>query len=100
MRQRGDFQLIDLLNNVRIADIKSTCIELLYSRVIEPQYDQYPHDPLHIFVENENASNHNLKMLRSIESNQYIVTEIDLLRKNIPCQKINEVLNRVPSETV
>ena len=57
------------MNNVRIAGIKSTYTEMLYSRVVEPQNDQYPHDILYIFVENANANNHNL-MLQSIESNQ------------------------------
>ena len=37
MRQRGDSQLIDLLNNVRIADINSTDIELLQSKVIKQE---------------------------------------------------------------
>ena len=61
------------MNNVRIAGIKSTYTEMLYSRVVEPQNDQYPHDILYIFVENANANNHNL-MLQSIENNQWLVT--------------------------
>ena len=61
MRQRGDSQLIDLSNHVRVADIKPTDIELLESRVIQPSNDQYPHDALHIFAENENANQHNLE---------------------------------------
>ena len=61
------------MNNVRIAGIKSTYTEMLYSRVVEPQNDQYPHDILYIFVENANANNHNL-MLQSTESNQWLVT--------------------------
>ena len=61
------------MNNLRIAGIKSTYTEMLYSRVVEPQNDQYPHDILYIFVENANANNHNL-MLQSIESNQWLVT--------------------------
>ena len=40
IRQHGDFKLIELLNNVRIAGIKSTYRELLYSRVREPQKGQ------------------------------------------------------------
>ena len=60
MRQRGDSQLIDLLNHARVADIKPTDIELHESRVIQPWDDQYPQDSLHISAENPNANQHNL----------------------------------------
>lgn len=83
-----------------MADINSTYIKLPYSRVIEPQNNQYPHDSLHIFKENSNTNNPNLKMLHSIESNHHKVKVINLLPINIPCQKTNEVLNQVQSETV
>ena len=39
MGQREDSQLIDLLNQVRVAGIKPTDIELLESRVIQPLND-------------------------------------------------------------
>ena len=91
MRQREDSQLIDLLNQVRVADIKPTDKELLESRVIQPLNDQYPHDALHIFAENATANQHNLKMLQLIESPLHMIPAIDLLPKNIPQQKINEI---------
>ena len=99
MRQREDSQLIDLLNQVRVADIKPTDKELLESRVIQPLNDQYPHDALHIFAENATANQHNLKMLQLVESAHHMIPAIDLLPKNIPQQKINELLNHKQSET-
>ena len=99
MRQREDSQLIDLLNQVRVADIKPTDKELLESRVIQPLNDQYPHDALHIFAENATANQHNLKMLQLIESALHMIPAIDLLPKKIPQQKINEILNDKQSET-
>ena len=99
MRQREDSQLIDLLNQVRVADIKPTDKELLESRVIQPLNDQYPHDALHIFAENATANQHNLKMLQLVESAHHMIPAIDLLPKNIPQQKINEILNYKQSET-
>ena len=99
MRQRGDSQLIDLLNNVRIADINATDIELLQSKVIKPGSANYPIDALHIFAENSSSNEHNLKMLQSVDGNLHVVPAIDILPKNIPQQKVNEVLNRKQSET-
>ena len=99
MRQRGDSQLIDLLNNVRTADIQPNDIDILKSRVIEPDTDNYPHDALHIFAENANAKRHNFEMLQSTKGNLFSISSIDNLPKNIPQQKIKEVLNRNQSET-
>ena len=99
MRQREDSQLIDLLNQVRVADIKPTDIELLELRVIQPLNDQYPHDVVHIFAENYTANQHNLKMLQLIESPLHMIPAIDLLPKNISQQKVNEILNHKQSET-
>lgn len=67
--------------------------------VIKPWNDQYPNGALHSFAENANASQHNLKMTQLIESPLYIISAIDLLPKNIPRQKINEILNRNQSDT-
>ena len=41
-RQRGDSQLIDLLNNVRTGDIQPDNINMLKSRVIQPGAEDYP----------------------------------------------------------
>ena len=62
MRQRVDFQLIDLLNYVRTGDIQSDNINILKSRVIQPGAEDYPHNELRIFAENANANRLNYKM--------------------------------------
>ena len=98
-KQRGDSQLINLLNHVWLADIKPTDTELLQSRVIQPWNDQHPNDTLHIFAENADDNQHNLKMLQLIESPRHMIPATDHLPKNIPQQKINEILNCKQSET-
>ena len=92
MRQSRDSQFIDFLNNVRIADIKPCDMNILQSRIKQPDQNEYPHQALHIFAENLNAKRHNQGMLQSINSISHIVTVIDQLPKNISHQKINEVL--------
>lgn len=57
MRQRGDSQFIDFLNNVLIADIKPCDMDTFQSRIIQPDQNGYPHEALHIFAENLNAKN-------------------------------------------
>ena len=84
---------------MRIADISSTDIGLLQSKVIKPGSANYPIDALHIFAENSSSNEHNPKMLQSVDGNLHVVPAIDILPKNIPEQKVNEVLNRKQSET-
>ena len=67
--------------------------------VIKLWYDHYSHDALHIFAENANDNQHNVKMLQLIESPLHKIPEVDLLPKNIPRQKINEILSRKQNET-
>ena len=58
MRQRGDSQVIDLLNNVRAGGVQPPNIIILKSRVIHPGTEDYPHNALHIFAKNANANRH------------------------------------------
>ena len=82
----------DLASNVHIGDIQPCDIRLLESRVIKPQFFNYPQNTLHIFAENESAKRHDLQMLQSIEGNIFIIPAKDQFPKNIPHQKIIEVL--------
>ena len=65
MCQRGDSQLIDILNNFGRGDVQSDNINILKSRVIQPGAEDYPHSALHIFEENSNANRYIDEMLYS-----------------------------------
>ncbi|XP_057310034.1 uncharacterized protein LOC130648031 [Hydractinia symbiolongicarpus] len=99
MRQRGDSQLIDLLNKVRLANLDDCDIKLLKSRVISSADSEYPYDALHIFAENGPARAHNELMLDSVSGNCFTLQSIDQLPKNIPKSTIDKALNRNQSET-
>ena len=99
MHQRGDSQLIHLLNNVSTAKLNSRNINIIQSRIIQPEYANYPKDVLHIYAENANANSYNQAMLESIDNLIYYIKAIDNLLKNVSIQKINEVLNQNQSET-
>ena len=87
------------MNHVRVADLKPTDIELLEPMFIQPLNDQYPHDALHILTENATANQHNLKVVQLTEIPLHMIPVIDLLPKNIPRQKINEILIHKQSKT-
>ena len=53
MQQRGDSDLIDLLNKVRTATLEECDENCLKSRFISQNDDNYPEDALHIFAENK-----------------------------------------------
>ena len=68
MRQCGDSQLIDLLNNVSARDLQPDNINILKSRIIQPGTEGYPCNALHIFAQNANANRYNDEMLDSNEN--------------------------------
>ena len=72
MRQRGDLDLIDLLNKVRTASLDENDEILLKFRFISENDANYPLDALHIFAENLPCQTHNSKMLNANE-NIYVV---------------------------
>ena len=63
MRQRGDSDLIDLLNKVLMVSLEAYDENILKSRFISPRDENYPSDPLHIFAENKLCQEHNSNML-------------------------------------
>lgn len=87
MWQRGDSQLIDLLNSVRIADVKPSEIELLASKVINLDHKHYLHNALHIFAENASAWQQDLERLQSVKSRLYLIASVEKLPANISAQK-------------
>ena len=62
IRQRGDSQVIDLLNNLRTANLNSHSINLIQTRIIQPEDTSCPKDVLHIYAENANSSSNNHAM--------------------------------------
>ena len=99
MRQRGDSQLIDLLNNVRTANLNSHNINMIRSRIIQPEDANHSKDVLHIYAENA-VQTYTMRQCWNQLIIQYIITKaIDNLPKNASIQKINQVLNRNQSET-
>ena len=92
MPQRGDPQFIDLLNNVRTTDIHADDTDMLKSRVIESNDNNYPHEAHHIFVKNANAKRHNSDMLQSTEGNIFSVSAIDNIPKIFHNKKLRKCL--------
>ena len=63
MRQQGDNVFIDLLNNVRVANLTSNDENLLKSRFISEDIVDYPKEALHLYAENKPAVEYNENML-------------------------------------
>ena len=87
MRQHGDAEFIDLLNNVRTGDSQPCDMRLLESTVIKPQSSNYPQKVLPIFAENSSSKINNLEMLYSIEGNIFTIPAKDQFPKSIPRKK-------------
>ena len=99
MRQKGDSQLIDLLNNVRIGKLTDIDREIIKERFIDPDSENFPGHAVHIFAENEPAGLHNNLMLQKINSSSYSIESIDQVPKDIPDHIYDKVLNKHQSQT-
>ena len=100
MRQRGDSELIDLLSKVRTSSLEECEEDLLKSRFITKDADNYPSDALHIFAENKPCQEHNLHMLNENTGNSlHSIAAIDQLPKNVSKDILEKTFNRNQSET-
>ena len=79
MRQKGDSDLIDLLNKVGTSTLDEYDENLLKSRFITRNDNNYPSDALHIFAENKPCQEHNHNMLSSNQNTLHVLSAIDEL---------------------
>ena len=61
MRQRGDPNFIDLLNNIRQGIVTDEDRQILKSRFVAKENSEYPNEAVHIFAENSLVNSHNKK---------------------------------------
>ena len=99
MRQRGDSELIDLLNKVRTATLDENDESLLKSKFIDKNTAGYPIDALHIYAENSPCHEHNKNMLDALDNILYTVHAIDEAPKNVSKDIIDKALSRNQSQT-
>lgn len=99
MRQRRDRQYIDLINHVRLVALNQNDLQLLTSNSIDPSKDEYSENAFHIFAENARALTHNTAMFEVIHTELYNIKSNDIIPKNIPATKTDQVLRHNQSET-
>ena len=101
MRQQGDNVnvFVDLLNNVRVANLTTEDQDILKSRFISRNNPDYPIAALHLFAENKPALEHNQSMLDQIEGASILINAIDELPKNVSHKLIELAQNRKQTET-
>ncbi|CAH1232472.1 PIF1 [Branchiostoma lanceolatum] len=76
MRQKEDHDFANLLMRVRKAACTESDINILKSRVIS-KTDPYPSEALHVFRNNKEADDHNLKHLTKLSSKVFHIKAID-----------------------
>ena len=99
MRQQGDNEFIDLLNNVRTASLSSEDEKLLKSRFISNNSNDYPKNALHIFAENSLVNEHNLIMLASLSNQLLSIFAMDDYPTGSTQKTIDSVREKKSSDT-
>ena len=98
MRQREDFQFIQIINKIREGNCDEEVETILKSRFFSQPSDQFPKNALHVFAENAPVNEHNQIMLDKTESQFVIVPAIDILPKDCNIN-IESLQKRKLSET-
>ena len=101
MRQQGDNVnvFVDLLNDVRVAELTTEDEQLLRSRFISKISPDYPIEALHLFAENRPVVQHNQGMLDKLDGMSFLIPAIDEIPKNVTDRLVQEAQNRKQSET-
>ena len=83
MRQRGDQEFINLLNNIRTGNITENDENILKSKFIEKSDHNYRNEAFHMWAENDPMEKHNKKMLDSLPGAECMISAIDKMPGNI-----------------
>ena len=83
MRQRGDWELITLLINIRTGNIIENDEKILKSKFIEKSDHNYCNEAFRIWAENDPVEKHNKKMLDSLPGAEYMISAVDKMPGNI-----------------
>ena len=99
MRQRGDFEFISLLNEIREGEIDDHVVNTLKSRFLKEK--SFPQHVVHIFAENKLAKEHNETQLNTLDAQFILIDAIDEIPKDIALSQsqIDAIKQRTMSET-
>ena len=79
MRQKSDLEFIRLLNKICVGNVDENIEIKLESRFIEKINEEFPHDKLHIFAENEFFNLHNKQCLECLSFMQLKIKNLQIL---------------------
>ena len=99
MRQRGDHNLIRVLNKIREGNIDEDVEHTLKARFLETK--SYPEHAVHMFAENKPVKKDNETQLSNLDSQLVLIEAIDKLTENINVSdsQIDAIKLRKISET-
>ena len=89
MRQRGDIQFIDLLNQVRLGMLDEENVCLLKTRFVTKDNTNYPAQNIHIFAENAPVNQHNQYMLEQLDTQLVEILAIDEFPKEAEISNVD-----------
>ena len=99
MRQRGDFEFISLLNEIREGEIDDHVVNTLKSRFLKEK--SFPQHVVQMFAENKPAKERNETQLNTIDTQLILIDAIDEIPKDIVLSQsqIDAIKQRKMSET-
>ena len=99
VRQRGDFELISLLNKIREGEIHDHVENTLRSRFLKKKY--FPQHVLHMFAGNKPAKEYNETQVNTLDTQLILIDAINEIPKDIVVSQsqIDAIKQRKMSET-
>ena len=93
IRQKGDNNLIEMLNKVRVSELDNQTEKLMWSKFILKMDPNYPKDALPIFAENNRVRRYNNHMLSLNSNSLYNINANDIIPKNVSQSVMRMFLN-------
>ena len=99
MRQRGDFEFISLLNEIREGEIDDHVVNTLKSRFLKEK--SFPQHVVQMFAENKPAKDHNETQLNTLDTQLILIDATDEIPKDIVLSQsqIDAIKQRKMNET-
>ena len=100
MRQENGGQFAQLLNRMREGNLSESDNDLLATRLIKADSDEYDRvkGSLHLYLQNERVDCHNLQTYLKVQTEKYDIKAIDCVVESVSADVRRALLGRIPSD--
>ena len=96
MRQKDDIEFANLLNRLRVNALTENDAKILKKRMISQNDQDYPHNSVHLFTENDLVDSFNIQCIARLKTEKIKVQAFDTVQADVSSSIKTKLLSSLP----